>query len=94
MRRIRWSAIATIVAMLAILCALTLSFLPFFVREAWPTLWDPALQPAGRPLRSFGSVGPWCHVLPWPALLAIPIASLLLVSLFVIVSGATLLRRR
>lgn len=94
MRKVRWSAIATIVALLAILCALTISFLPFFVREAWPALWDPALQPASRMQRSFGGVGPWCHVLPWPALLAIPIASLLLVSLFVIVSGATLLRRR
>jgi len=93
MRRIRWSAMAVIVVILIILCALTISFLPLFMQEAWPSLWDVALQPAARAPRSFGSVGPWCHVLPWPALLAIPIASLMVVAPFVLIAAAVLLRR-
>jgi len=94
MQRIRWSAMATIVIILVILCALTISFLPFFMQEVWPPLWDVALQLPGRPVRSFGAVGPWCHVSPWPALLAIPISSLMVVGLFVLIAAAVLLRRR
>jgi len=94
MRRIRWSAMATIVVILVILCALAISFLPLFMQEVWPPLWDAALQPSSRPLRSFGAVGPWCHIVPWPLLLAIPLSSLMVVVPFVLIAAAALLRRR
>lgn len=94
MHRIRWSAMAGIVIMLVTICALTISFLPFFMQEAWPLLWDLALQPVDSPVRSFDAVGPWWHVLPWPALIAIPVSSLVVLVAFMLVAWALLLRRR
>lgn len=94
MHRIRWSAMAAIVSLLVILSALTISFLPFFMQEGWPLLWDASQRPLTSPARSFGAVGPWCQVLPWPALVAIPLSSLMLLAPFLLLAGLLLLRRR
>jgi hypothetical protein len=53
------------------------SYLPFFINSAWVPLWDAERAPAGA-ARSFAQVGPFCTLLPWPALLAVPIATLTL----------------
>jgi hypothetical protein len=94
MPRLRWSAMASIVVMLVIICALLVSFLPYFVEEAWAPLWDPEWQPAGSPARSFSRVGPWCGVVPWPLLLAVPISSLMVLAWFMLVARIFLLRKR
>ncbi|HOG45029.1 MAG TPA: hypothetical protein PLJ35_15610 [Anaerolineae bacterium] len=94
MRKIRPSSAVFIAITLVIICTLTISFLPFFVEQVWPPLWDATCQPRGASPRGFAAVGPFCSVWPWPALLAVPISSALLVVLFMLVAGVALLRQR
>ncbi len=93
MHTIRWSPLAFIVALLVTLCFLLASLLPFFMQDVWPPLWDVEWQPADAPPRSFAHAGPFAGLLPWPALLAVPISSLLVLLWFMLVAWLLLLKK-
>ena len=83
-------ALALLAVALAALAVLGISFLPFFMGEVWGPLWGVEWQPEGVS-RSFGRVGPLCGVSQWPALLAIPVASALVLSFLVLSVGLALI---
>ncbi len=93
MQTFRWSALAFAVALLVILSFLLASLLPFFMDDVWAPLWDVQWQPAGTPERSFAHAGPWLGLLPWPAMLAVPISSLLLLIWFMLFAWLVVPRR-
>lgn len=93
MHTFRWSALAFAVAVLVLFCFLLASFLPFFLQDVWAPLWDVQCQPAGSPSRSFSVAGPTVGLLPWPALLAVPISSALVLVWFLLVAWLVVPRR-
>ena len=86
MHTFRWSPLAFVVGVLILFCFVLASFLPFFLQDVWAPLWDVQWQVAGSPERSFSHAGPAVGLLPWPALLAVPISSILVLVWFLLVA--------
>ncbi len=88
--RLNGLALVLLAGVLAIVAVLGISFLPFFMGEVWGPLWGVEWWPQGG-ARSFGRVGPLCGVSQWPALLAIPVSSVLVLSFLVLSVGLVLI---
>ena len=81
MSRTNWLTLAVLAAGVVLALALAASFLPLFVGEIWGPLWGVEGRPA-EAVRSFGRVGPWCGLLPWAGLVAVPVAAALVLVFF------------
>lgn len=69
------------------------SLLPFFVGEVSDSLWSAEGWPASRS-RYFTRAGPLCGASAWPALLAIPVSSTLVLAGLVLAVAYFLLGQR
>lgn len=86
MYRISPAPLAVLVTVTAIAVVLTAASLPFFMAQAWGPLWGVEWWPEGV-VRSFGRVGPFCGFSGWAEWVAVPVATVLLLSVFVLTVG-------
>jgi hypothetical protein len=86
MHRINRVGMALVVAMIGLVTILATSFLPFFMSEAWGSLWG-ARWWSAAPQQSFCRAGPFTGVSQWPALLAVPLSGVLLAAAFSVLAA-------
>jgi hypothetical protein len=90
MHKVNGAGMALFALFAGISTILAASFLPFFLSQVWGPLWGVEWWPPDA-VRSFGRVAPLGGVSQWARLLAVPLASVLVVGAFTLVAASVVL---